>query len=330
MRRREFIAALGGAAAWPVMARAQQPAMPVIGFLDNTSPAAYAANPANMAAFRQGLKEAGFVEGQNVAIEYRWAEGQYERVPALAADLVRRQVSAIAVVGLNGVRTAKAATATIPIVFMTGADPVKEGLVASLNKPGGNVTGATFLTTTLGGKRLEQLRELLPNAALVGVLVNPTGTGQIAMEELSDIRAAADAVGQKLLIINASTEHDIDAAFNTFPQQHVGAFLVSGDAFFLSRRDQIVALAARNALPAIYPWPEYTGAGGLMSYGTSLAESLRLIGLYTGQILKGTTPADLPVQQSTKVELALNLKTAKTLGITFPITLLARADEVIE
>jgi putative tryptophan/tyrosine transport system substrate-binding protein len=282
-----------------------------------------------MAAFRQGLKEAGFIEGQNVAVEYHWAEGQYDRVPALAADLVRRQVAVIAVVGLNGARAAKAATTTIPIVFMTGADPVRAGVVASLNKPDGNVTGATFLTTALGAKRLEQLRELMPNADVIGVLVNPTGTG-LGVTELSDIRAVADAVGQKLLIINASTERDIDAAFNTFAQHHAAALLIGGDAFFLSRRDQIVALAASNALPAIYPWREYTGAGGLMSYDTSLAEPLRLVGVYTGQILKGAKPGDLPVQQSTKVELVLNLKTAKTLGITFPLSLLARADEVIE
>jgi putative ABC transport system substrate-binding protein len=327
MIRREFITLLGGAAvAWPVVARAQQPAMPVIGFLNGASPAPFAAFAA---AFRQGLGDVGYVEGRNVAIEYRWAEGQNARLPALAAELVRRQVEVIvATAGTEGALAAKALTATIPIVFSTGGDPVAFGLVASLNRPGGNVTGVSILTIQLDAKRLGLLRELLPAATLVAVLLNPNSSNfNIQVEYLEQ---AGRAVGQQMEVLRAISEREIDQAFATMASKRAGALLVGSDPFFNSRREQIVALAARYGIPAIYEWREFARAGGLMSYGTSLPDAYRQVGVYTGRVLKGEKPADLPVIQSTKFEFILNLKTAKTLGLVIPADVLSIADEVIE
>jgi putative ABC transport system substrate-binding protein len=326
MRRREFILALGGAAAWPLAARAQQSAMPVVGFLGTGSPQSDAFR---VAAVRQGLTEAGYVEGQNVAFEYRWAENQYERLEALAAELVRRNVAVIASIGgINSAVAAKSSTAIIPIVFATGGDPIKAGLVASLNRPGGNVTGVSFLTETLVTKQFEVLHQTVPSATLIGLLVNPTLT--IAEAERSDLLATVESLGQKLLIVKATTDSELDAAFVTLAQQHPGALMVMGDAFFLSRRDKLVELTARQRIPTVYNLREYVAAGGLMSYGTNITEAHRIAGLYAGRILKGEKPADLPVQQSTKVEFAINLRTAKALGLDVPLPLLGRADEVIE
>jgi putative ABC transport system substrate-binding protein len=324
MRRREFIAGLGSAAAWPAVARAQQTAVPVIGYL-----ASQFADASNflIVRFVQGLKEAGFVEGQNVAIEYRGAENQNDRLPALAADLVRRRVAVIVAVGAPAALAAKVATTTIPIIFATGVDPVALGLVASLNRPGGNLTGHTVLNVELVPKRLQLLRELKPNIALFGVLADPAN--QITTQSLN-LQAAARQLGPQLIVVNASNDRDLEPAFATFSQQHVGAVLVSDSTFFSRRTAQLVALAARHALPAIYPYREQALAGGLMSYGSSFGYLSRQLGIYTGRILNGEKPADLPIIQPTKFELVINLKTAKTLGLTIPETLLATADEVIQ
>jgi putative ABC transport system substrate-binding protein len=326
MKRRKFISLLAGTAvSWPLAASAQQTALPVIGFLNGASPDGYAPM---LVAFRQGLKEAGYVEGQNVAIEYRWANGQYDQLPALAADLVRRQVSVIAATSTPANLTAKTATSTIPIVFTTGSDPVELGLVASLNRPGGNVTGVTQLTGEVAPKRVELAHELVPMATVIGLLVNPKNPYAEALTNAS--RAAAATLGLQLDVLHASTAAEVDEAFSTFRQKQSGALVIGTDAFFNSSAEQLAALSLRHLVPAIYEFRQFAAAGGLMSYGGSIMESYRLAGVYTGRILKGDKPAELPVQQSTKVELIINLKTAKTLGLTISPALLARADEVIE
>jgi len=326
LKRREFITLFGGAAiAWPATARAQPPAIPVIGFLNSASPESFTSL---VASFRQGLGETGYVEGQNVAIEYRWAERTYERLPALAADLVRRQVAVIVAGAPPAARAAKAATSTIPIVFTSGADPVELGLVSSLNRPDANVTGVSFLLNELGAKRLELLRELVPTATSIGLLVNPTRPS--SESETKHIQQAAEKLGVRLHVLNASTERDIDVAFANFGQQKVHALLVGSDPFLTTRRDQIVAQVARLAVPSMFNLREYVRAGGLMSYAPSLADVYRQAGVYTGKILKGAKPAELPVTQPTKFELTINLKTAKALGLTVPLIMQMTADEVIE
>jgi putative ABC transport system substrate-binding protein len=325
MRRREFIALLGGTVAWPQSARAQQATLPVVGFLDGGSPEPDAFR---VDAVRQGLKEAGYVEGQNVTIEYRWAQNQYDRLPALAADLVRRQVTVIVASSNAAALAAKAATTTIPIVFEIGGNPVMIGLVAGLGRPGGNTTGVTFLGSELTAKQLEVLHETVPKTAVIGLLENPTNPNADSVRR--DVQAAADALGRKLVVAKAVVESDIDPAFTSLVQQRIGALLVRSDGLFNGRTEQLVALAARHALPAIYPVREFAVAGGLISYGANLRDALRQVGVYTGRILNGEKPSDLPVQQSTKVELVINLKTAKALGLDIPQTLLGRADEVIE
>jgi putative ABC transport system substrate-binding protein len=322
MRRRTFITLLG-AAAWPIAATAQQQALPVIGFLN---PGAPGSRREYIAAFQHGLAEAGYIEGRNVSIEYRWANDQLERLPDLYADLVRRQVTVIAAnAGLQGALAAKAATTTIPIVFNMAGDPVESGLVASLNRPGGNITGVTNLGGEVGPKRLELLHELLPAATLIALLIHP-----IDAVTAEKTQAAAKTLGLRLLILNASTDREINSAFATLVQQRANALVVSPSPFFTSKVEQLATLALRHAVPTIYQYPEFTAAGGLMSYGSDAADAYRLAGTYTGRILKGETPSNLPVQQATKIELIINLKTAKALGITVPITLLGRADEVIE
>jgi putative ABC transport system substrate-binding protein len=328
MRRREFITLLGGAtAAWPLAARAQQALMPVVGYLTTGSPESDAVP--FLVAFRRGLGETGYVEGQNVAIDYRWAEFQMDRLPEMAADLVRRPVAAIAAIG--GTPTAlvaKAATSTIPIIFYLGIDPVQFGLVASLNRPGRNMTGVAALQADLVAKRVEALHELVPKATIVALLVNPTNI--YTETETQVAQEGARSFGLQLHVLRASTASDLDAAFGAIAERGADMLLVSADLFLHSLREQIVAHAARHGLPAIYPWREYVNAGGLMCYGPSLFDAHRLVGVYTGKILKGAKPGDLPVEQNTKLEFLINLKTAKTLGLTFPITLSGRADEVIE
>jgi putative ABC transport system substrate-binding protein len=325
MRRREFITLLGGVAtAWPFGAQAQQTAMPVIGFLRSTSAAD---STSFVTSFRQGLKETGFVEGKNVAIEYRYADNQLDRLSVLLADLVRLP-AAVIVVNAPAAQVARDATTTVPIVFVTGADPVKDGLVASLNRPSGNVTGVTFLSGQLGAKRLELLRQLVPKATTIGVLVNP-GSPETEIER-KDLQIAVQAIGQQLIIIDVSNDRDIETAFATFIQRGAGALLVGSGPFLTSHRAQLVALAARDVLQAAYDLREFVVAGGLMSYGTSIIDAYRQVGIYTSRILKGEKPADLPVMQSTKFEFVINLKTAKALNLTVPQIMQMTADEVIE
>jgi putative ABC transport system substrate-binding protein len=322
LKRRELIA-LGGAAAWSLTARAQQPTMPVIGFLNSASPGPFALL---LSAFHEGLKDGGYFEGKNVTIEYRWADGQYDRLPALAADLVRRRVTVIAATGGTvTARAAKAATTTIPVLFIGGADPVGDGLVSSLNRPGGNVTGVSVYTSELAPKRVELLRELVPKATKIAVLMNPENPA-----DSRDAQNIMEKAGLPLLTLSARVETDLEREFVSASRQGAQALLVSADPFFNSRRTQLVALAARYAVPAAYPWSEYAKAGGLMSYGTSIPGAYRQIGQYVTRILKGEKPADLPVQQPTKFDLVINLKTANALGLEVPASLLARADEVIE
>jgi putative ABC transport system substrate-binding protein len=326
MKRREFITLIGGAAAtWPLAARAQQAAIPVIGFLDRASP-----DPSGerVRAFRQGLSEAGFVEGRNVAIEFRWADGQNDRLAALAADLVRRQVSVIVATSDSSAVAAKATTATVPIVFVSGGDPIKLGLVASLNRPGGNLTGVTNLNIELGQKRLQLLHELLPKSTIVALLVNPTNPSAETIS--NDLQAAARTTGVQSHVLRASTASEIDTVLASLHRLPADALVIGPDAFFMSRSEQLAALTLQHGTPAIFQTREFAAAGGLMSYGTRYPDLFRQAGLYTGRVLKGDKPADLPVEQVTKVDLIINLKTAKALGLTFPITLLARADEVIE
>ena len=326
MRRREFIAGLGGAVAWPLVARAQQPAMPIVGFLDSRSPDALVDR---LRAFRQGLKDTGYVEGENVAIIYRWADNQLDRLPVLAAELVHRPVTVIASSGgLPPALAAKATTTTIPIAFLSADDPVRRGLVASLARPGGNLTGINFLNNELGTKQLELLRELVPTTARVALLLNPANpTGA---EVTNDVESAARALGVQIQVVHASTSREIDAAFASFVRERPDALFVISDPFFNARRVQLALLTGRHGVPAIYSGREYAEAGGLMSYGSDIADAYRQLGVYAGRILRGAKPADMPVVQSTKFELVINDQTARMLGLTIPSSLLARADEVIE
>jgi putative ABC transport system substrate-binding protein len=324
MRRREFVTLLCGAAAWPFPARTQQPEMPVVGFLNAQSPDTFAHL---VKAFRLGLSEKGYVEGQNVTIEYRWARGDLDRLPSLASDLVNRRVAVLVATG-GADRFGKRATATIPIVFTTGGEPVRAGLVASFNRPGGNATGVSVFTTTLEPKRIELLRELVPNAALIGVFLDPTFAGSDI--QLREVEAAARALGQQIRVLNVSTDAEIETAFATVIAAQANALAVVGNPFLNSRRNQLVTLAARHSIPAIYELREFVAAGGLMSYGPSITDVYRQVGVYTGRILRGEKPSDLPVLQPTKFELFINLKTAKTLGLSVPLTLQVAADELVE
>jgi putative tryptophan/tyrosine transport system substrate-binding protein len=330
MRRRELISLLGGAVAssifWPLAARAQQALMPVIGFL---GPGSAESDAYRATAFRQGLSETGYVEGQNLTIEYRWGEGHYDRLPALAADLVHRRVAVIAATSTPAALAAKAATTTIPIVFEAASDPVKLGLVASLNRPGGNLTGVTQLAEEMLPKRFELMHELLPKARVMALLVNPEDPA-LAEPQAREAESVANTLGFELHVLNASTEPDFDAVFAKLIELQAPPLIIGGDAFFTSHSEQLAALATSHAVPSVYQWREFAAAGGLMSYGSNITETHRLAGIYAGRILKGDKPVDLPVQQATKVELFLNLKTAKALSITFPLTLLGRADEVME
>ena len=327
MTRREFIGVIGGLATWPlVVAQAQQPSMPVVGLLAAPAAASYGYI---VDAIRSGLKEAGYVEGQNVAIEYRWADGQYQRLPSMATELVGLRVAVIITVGgIPPALAAKAATSMIPIVFSVADDPVKLGLVSSLANPNGNATGISFLTVELDWKRLELIREVVPKAAVIAMLLNPKSPQNAA--QVPDLQAVALGLGFQLVVLNASSDSEIDNACAAAVEKRAGALIIGADSFFLSRRDQIVAVAARYALPTIFPYREEAAIGGLMSYGTDIADAYRLQGYYVGRVLKGEKPTDLPVQRSTKVQLILNLKTAKALGLAFPLSLLGRADEVIE
>jgi putative ABC transport system substrate-binding protein len=325
LKRREFITLLGGAAAaWPLVGRAQQP-MPVVGFLSSGFPDAYLPF---LAAFRTGLTESGYIEGKNLKLEYRWAKGQFDRLPALAADLTRRSVAVIVTSGVASGLAAKAVTSTIPHIFLSQDDPVKRGFVAGLNQPGGNATGVALLTSVLVQKRLEIVRELVPTAAVITVLTNPTSPE--SESQLSDVQLAARSLGQQIHLVNAASDGDFDSVFATLSQQRSGAFLVTTDPFFYSRRYRIVALAIRHAIPAIYDRREFATAGGLITYGANFLDAYRQIGIYTGRVLKGTRPAELAVMQPTNFELVINLATAKALGLEVPPMLLARADEVIE
>jgi len=326
MRRREFIGVLSAAAGWPLAARAQQPAMPVIGYFSGRSPES---EVPMLAAFREGLKEAGYIEGKNVATEFRWGLGQYDRFPALAEDLVTRRIAVIVTSGgETSALAAKAATTTIPIVFVSGGDPVQAGLVASLNRPGGNITGVTNLLSALSGKQVGLLQKLVPKASTIGLLMNPNEP--TSETQVGDVQVAAREIGAQLIVLRASTERDIDAAFATLVEQRTGALILGTSPLFVTQADKLIALAARHTVPVMYFRREFAAAGGLASYGSGTAETYSQLGVYAGRILKGEKPADLPVVQSTKFELVINLKTAKALGIDVPPTLLARADEVIE
>jgi ABC-type uncharacterized transport system substrate-binding protein len=326
LKRRQFITLLGGTAAWPLVALAQQPRKPVIGFLNSSSPDA---DGERMRAYRRGLSEIGYVEGQNVTIEYRWADGQNDRLPSMAADLVRQGVNVIVTGGTPATLAAKAATTTIPIVFILATDPVEAGLVASLNRPGGNLTGVTALNVELAPKKLELLHELLPAATIIALLVNPTNA-IAAKNESRAVQAAARTLGLQLHILHASTERDFDLVFASLIQLRAGGLVIGSDLFFTSHSEQLAALTVRHAVPSIYQFREFAATGGLMSYGGSITDWGHQGGIHTGRILAGAKPADLPVQQATKVELFINLKTARALGVSFPLTLLGRADEVIE